>query len=278
MRLPGMFILCLLGGAFFSLQAAAQNYPVKAVRVIVPTAAGGNPDFILRPVAQKLSESMKQAFVVDNRPGASGIIGVELAARAPADGYTLLFAASGHIATPSALYEKLSFDAMRDFAPISNMVEAPFALFVHPSLPVTSVREFVALAKARPGQISYASFGIGSVPHFLSEAFAARTGVALLHVPYKGSAPASAALLAGHVMSVRCAAIDVAASARQTPARAGNRHRQTLGHGAGGTYVHRSRVCRGLCKRLVWIVRAGGDTARNCREATRRGRQGAGAA
>lgn len=201
MRLPGMFILCLLGSAFFSLQAAAQNYPVKAVRVIVPTAAGGNPDFILRPVVQKLSESMKQAFVVDNRPGASGIIGVELAARAPADGYALLFAASGHIATPSALYEKLSFDAMRDFAPISNMVEAPFALFVHPSLPVTSVREFVALARARPGQISYASFGIGSVPHFLSEAFAARTGVALLHVPYKGSAPASAALLAGHVMS-----------------------------------------------------------------------------
>jgi tripartite-type tricarboxylate transporter receptor subunit TctC len=182
-------------------QAVAQGYPVRSVRVIVPTAAGGNPDFILRPVAQKMSESLKQPFVVDNRPGASGIIGVELAARAPADGYTLLFAAIGHIATPSALYEKLPFDAVRDFAPISKLVEAPFALFVHPSLPAASVRELVALAKTRPGQITYASFGVGSFPHFLSEAFNAQTGVKMLHVPYKGSAPAASAMLAGHVMS-----------------------------------------------------------------------------
>lgn len=182
-------------------EVIAQNYPVRPIRVIVPTPAGGNPDFILRPVAQKMSESLKQPFVVDNRPGASGIIGVELAARAPADGYTLLFGAIGHLATPSALYEKLPFDAIKDFAPISNLVDTPFFLFVHPSVPAKTIKEFVALAKGRPGQITYMSFGIGSFPHFLTESFSSTTGIKLLHVPYKGSAPAAAALLAGHVMS-----------------------------------------------------------------------------
>lgn len=179
----------------------AQNYPVRPIRVIVPTAAGGNPDFILRPVAQKMSESLKQPLIVDNRPGASGIIGVELAARSPADGYTLLFGAIGHLATPSALYEKLPFDAVKDFAPVSNLVDTPFFLFVHPSLPARTVKEYVALAKARPGQITYMSFGVGSFPHFLTESLSSTTGIKLLHVPYKGSAPAAAALLAGHVMS-----------------------------------------------------------------------------
>lgn len=201
MRLLHFLAAAVLGWSVANPHATAQSYPAKPVRVIVPTAAGGNPDFILRPVAQKMSESLRQPFIVDNRPGASGIIGVELAARAPADGYTILFAAIGHIATPSALYQKLPFDALRDFAPISNLVDAPFALFVHPSLPVTTVRELVALAKARPGQITYASFGVGSFPHFLSEAFNSLTGVKMLHVPYKGSAPAASALLAGHVMS-----------------------------------------------------------------------------
>ncbi len=179
----------------------AQNYPARPIRVIVPTAAGGNPDFILRPVAQKMSESLKQPLIVDNRPGASGIIGVELAARSPADGYTLLFGAIGHLATPSALYEKLPFDAVKDFAPISNLVDTPFFLFVHPSLPAKTVKEYVALAKARPGQITYMSFGVGSFPHFLTESLSSTTGIKLLHVPYKGSAPAASALLAGHVMS-----------------------------------------------------------------------------
>lgn len=201
MRLLHVLSFVCLGWLLATQNVVAQGYPVRPVRVIVPTAAGGNPDFILRPVAQKMSESLKQPFIVDNRPGASGIIGVELAARAPADGYTILFAAIGHIATPSALYPKLPFDALRDFAPISNLVNAPFALFVHPSLPATTVRELVALAKARPGEITYASFGVGSFPHFLSEAFSAQTGVKMLHVPYKGSAPAASALLAGHVMS-----------------------------------------------------------------------------
>jgi tripartite-type tricarboxylate transporter receptor subunit TctC len=180
---------------------AAQNYPVKPVRIIVPTPAGGNPDFIARPVAQKMGESLKQTFLIDNRPGAAGTIGVELAVRAVPDGYTLLFGAIGHVASPPALYEKLAYDAVRDLAPVSNLADAPFALFVHPSLPARSVRELVALAKARPGQITYASFGVGSFTHFVTEAFNSAVGVKMIHVPYKGSAPAASALLGGEVMA-----------------------------------------------------------------------------
>ena len=180
---------------------SGQAYPLKPVRIIIPTPAGGNPDFIARPVAQKMSESLKQVFIIDNRPGAAGTIGVELATRAVPDGYTLLFGAIGHIATPPALYEKLSYDATRDLIAISEIADAPFALFVHPSLPARSVRELVALATARPGQITYASFGVGSYTHFATEALNSATGVKMVHVPYKGSAPAATALLGGEVMA-----------------------------------------------------------------------------
>ncbi len=180
---------------------SAQSYPTKPVRLLIPTAPGGNPDFIARPIAQKMSESLKQPIVIDNRPGAAGIIGVEFVARAAPDGYTILFGAIGHIATPSALHEKLAFDAIKDFAPISMLAAAPFALFVHPSVPARTVRELVALAKARPGHITYASFGVGSFTHFITESLSAATGIKMVHVPYKGSAPAAAALLAGEVMA-----------------------------------------------------------------------------
>lgn len=180
--------------------AVAQIYPTKPIRIIIPTAPGGNPDFIARPIAQKMSEAMKQAIVIDNRPGAAGIIGVEFVARAAPDGYTILFGAIGHVATPSALHAKLAFDAIKDFAPISLLAAAPFALFVHPSLAARSVQELVALAKARPGQINYASFGIGSFTHFVTEALSASVGIKMVHVPYKGSAPAAAALLSGEVV------------------------------------------------------------------------------
>lgn len=190
-------LICVIAYA----DVAAQNYPVRPVRIIVPTPAGGNPDFIARPVAQKMSESLRQTFIIDNRPGASGTIGVDLATRAVPDGYTLLFGAIGHVATPPALYAKLAYNATRDLAPISLLADAPFALFVHPSLPAKSVRELVALAKARPGQITYASFGVGSFPHFVTEALNSATGVKMVHVPYKGSAPAATALLGGEVMA-----------------------------------------------------------------------------
>ena len=198
----GILLACgSLIGVIANGDAAAQNYPLKPVRIIVPAPAGGNPDFIARPVAQKMSESLKQPFLIDNRPGAAGTIGVELAARAAPDGYTILSGAIGHVATPPALYEKLSYDVMRDLATISRLADAPLVLFVHPSLPAKNVRELVALAKARPGQISYASFGVGSVTHFIMEALSLAIGVKMIHVPYKGSAPAATALLGGEVMA-----------------------------------------------------------------------------
>jgi len=180
---------------------AAQTYPTRAVRIIVPTPAGGNPDFVIRPIALKMSENIKQAFIIDNRPGAAGTIGVELAARAAPDGYTLLLGAIGHVASPPALYEKLAYDAQRDLIPISLLADAPFALFVHPSLPVKSVRDLVAFAKARPGQITYASFGVGSFTHFITESLNSAIGIKMIHVPYKGSAPAASGLLGGEVMT-----------------------------------------------------------------------------
>jgi tripartite-type tricarboxylate transporter receptor subunit TctC len=201
MRAAHLLFCGPLLGLAMGADALAQAYPSKSVRIIVPTPAGGNPDFVARPVAQKMSESLKQTFIIDNRPGAAGTIGVELAVRAAPDGYTLLFGAIGHVASPPALYEKLAYDAVRDLAPITNLANAPFALFVHPSLPVRSVRELVALAKSRPGQITYASFGVGSFTHFVTEALNSATGVRMIHVPYKGSAPAASALLGGEVMA-----------------------------------------------------------------------------
>jgi tripartite-type tricarboxylate transporter receptor subunit TctC len=198
MPLRRLFLLMMLSA--IASGVAAQGYPTKPIRIIIPTAPGGNPDFIARPIAQKMSEAMKQPIVIDNRPGAAGIIGVEFVARAAPDGYTILFGAIGHVATPSALHAKLAFDAIKDFAPISMLAAAPFALFVHPSLAARSVQELVALAKARPGQLNYASFGIGSFTHFVTESLSASVGIKMVHVPYKGSAPAAAALLAGEVM------------------------------------------------------------------------------
>lgn len=187
-------------GMLACLDATAQSYPVKPIRIIIPTPPGGNPDFIARPVAQKMSESLKQPLVIVNQPGAAGIIGAEQAARAAPDGYTILFAAVGHVATTSALQRKIPFDINKDFAPISLVAAAPFALFVHPSVPAQTVGELVAHAKTRPGQITYASFGVGSFTHFAAEALGAAGGVSMHHIPYKGSAPAAAALLAGEVM------------------------------------------------------------------------------
>ena len=201
MHRPHVLAALILTWTVGSPHVEAQTYPAKTVRVIVPSAAGGNPDFIVRPVAQKMSESLKQAFIVDNRAGANGIIGLEVVAKSPPDGYTILLGALGHFATNFAINEKLPFDVIKDFAPIVNLVETPFFLFVHPSVPAKTVKEYVALAKARPAQITYMSFGVGSFPHFLSESLSSVAGVKLLHVPYKGSGPAATALLAGHVMS-----------------------------------------------------------------------------
>lgn len=180
-------------------QAAATGFPVRPVRFIVPNAAGGSTDLVARSVALKLSESLGQQVVVDNRPGSGGIIGTELVAKAVPDGYTLLMGTIGNIAISPHLYRKLSYDPVRDFAPITQLASAAYMLVTHPSLPVSSVKALVALARSKPGQVSYASAGSGTGSHLSAELFRSVSAVELIHIPYKGGTPALIDVMAGHV-------------------------------------------------------------------------------
>jgi tripartite-type tricarboxylate transporter receptor subunit TctC len=177
---------------------AETAYPSKPVRFIVPSSAGGGTDIIARALSQKLSEALGQQFVVENRPGAGQMIGIELAAKAPADGHTILMVASTLAINP-IMYKKVSYDPVRDFAPITQAASLPNVLVVHPSLPVKSVAELIALAKREPGRIAYASAGIGTSPQMSVELLKSLAGIDLLHVPYKGTAPGVIDVLAGQV-------------------------------------------------------------------------------
>jgi tripartite-type tricarboxylate transporter receptor subunit TctC len=179
--------------------ASAQTYPAKPVRLIVPFAPGGGTDILGRMLCQKLTEALGQTFLVDNRGGAGGIIGAELAAKAPADGYTLLLGSPGPLTINPALQPRMSYDSLRDFAPITLATISAFTLVVHPALPVRSVKELVALAKAKPGRLNYGSGGNGSVAHFSVEQFKALAGVNIVHIPYKGSNPSLTDLVAGQL-------------------------------------------------------------------------------
>jgi tripartite-type tricarboxylate transporter receptor subunit TctC len=177
----------------------AQTYPSKPVRLIVPYPPGGPTDFVGRAIGQKLTEAWGQTVVVENRAGAASAVGTELAARAPADGHTLLLGTSAGFSINPALGGKLPYDPERDFAPISLLVINPQILVVHPSLPVRSVKDLIALARARPGQLNYASVGNASPQHLGMEMLKSMTGIDMLHVPYKGTAPAVTDILAGNV-------------------------------------------------------------------------------
>jgi len=179
--------------------ASAQTWPVKPVRIIVPAAPGGPLDTLLRSFAPRLHETFGQSFVIDNRGGANGIIGTEVGAKSPPDGYTLLGTTNSMLVMNKAAFSKLPFEPLTDFEWISIIMSSPFALCVHPSLPAKNVRELVAFAKARPGQLSYGSFGPASVPQFGMELFQIQTGTKLTHIPYKGGAPAALALVSGEV-------------------------------------------------------------------------------
>ena len=181
-------------------QASAQNYPSKPVRVIVPFAAGGGLDIVLRPMLQKVSENLQQQFVLDIRAGANGIIGTEIGTKAPADGYTLIGATTGTITINPHVYARLPFDPAKDLVPVSNVGATSFVMVVHPSLAVRNVKEFIALAKRRPGEMTYGSPGIGGTNHLAAEYFLQQTGTRLIHVPYKGSQPLIADLIGGHVI------------------------------------------------------------------------------
>lgn len=183
---------------FAAPEAAAQPYPAKVVRMIVPLVPGGSVDSVARALAQKMSESMGQQVIVDNRGGASGNIGTELAVRAPADGYTVLTVSMTLVVNPY-LFPKLPFDVVRDLAPISLIGAAPALLNVHPSVPVKSVQELIALVKKNPGKLNYPSSGRGTNSHLPMELFKNLTGLNIVHVPYRGGAPGQTALLAGEV-------------------------------------------------------------------------------
>jgi tripartite-type tricarboxylate transporter receptor subunit TctC len=193
MRLPAVLL-----AAAFSASAFAQSFPSKPVRMVVPFAAGGAVDTVARALGQKLGESWKQPVLVDNRPGAGGNIAAEVVGKSPADGYTLLITTQGFAISPG-LYKKLPFDATRDFAPVTQLTSSYLVLVCSPQLHAQSIRELIALAKAKPGAINYGSTGTGAPPHLLGEVLKSVSGVDMLHVPYKGDAPLTQALLAGEV-------------------------------------------------------------------------------
>ncbi len=185
----------LLGAVATSVAAA---YPDRPIRLIVPSPPGGGTDSSTRAIAPKLGEILHQNIVIDNRPGASGNVGAEVAAQAPADGYTLLAIIASHTSNP-AVMRKVTFDLARDFAPISQTVTLPNLLVSHPSVPAKNVKELVAFIKSKPGQVQFASGGIGSIQHFAMELFLSMEKLKMIHVPYKGVAPATSDVIAGHV-------------------------------------------------------------------------------
>ena len=188
----------LVGAAVFPAAAVAQGYPTRPVHLVVPFAAGGAVDTVARALGQKLGETWKQPVIVDDRPGAGGNIAADAVAKASGDGYTLLITTQGFAISPS-LYKKLPFDATRDFAPVTQLTSSYLVLVCAPQLPSQSIRDLIALAKSKPGTINYGSTGTGAPPHLLGEVLKSAAGIDMLHVPYKGDAPLTQALLAGEV-------------------------------------------------------------------------------
>ena len=179
--------------------AAAQQYPSKPIRFVVPYVPGGGTDTLARLVGQKLSEALGQSVVIDNRPGAGGVIGGDMVAKSPPDGYTIMLASASPITVAPHIQKQMPYNPLKDFAPVTLIAIVPAVLAVHPALPVKSVKEVIALAKAKPGQLTFSSSGNGGTGHVSGEMFKMLAGVDMLHVPYKGTAPATTAVLSGEV-------------------------------------------------------------------------------
>lgn len=193
-RVAGYAVMGAIAGSAF-----AQGFPAKPVRIVVPFPPGGGVDIVARVIGPKLAAQYGQQVIVENRAGAAGIIGTEFAARSAPDGYTWALATLGNLAANKHLYAKMVVDPLKDLAPVTQVVDVHFVMVAHPSLPVRNVRQLIALAKSRPGEIVYASSGAGGAPHLGGELFNRLAGVNIRHVPYKGSGPSFADLLGGHV-------------------------------------------------------------------------------
>jgi len=196
--LHAVLVLAAACAGFMSTDLAAQQYPSRIIRVVNPNQPGGNSDILFRLLSPKMGEIMGQQLVVDYRPGAGGNIGAEIVAKSAPDGYTTLIAAASFMINPSLL-KNLPFDAVRDFTPLGLIVDIPAALVTHPSLPVRNVKQLIALAKARPGEMNFSSSGVGAVGHLSGALFNSITGTNIVHVPYKGAGPAVVDLVAGQV-------------------------------------------------------------------------------
>jgi len=201
LRAAALVISTVLASPVAGQSAGAQNYPSKPIRIIALSSPGSGPDIVGRLIGQKFTEAWGQQVIVDTRPGATGIIGAEIAARAAPDGHTLVII-TAQAPIVSAMYEKLPYSLLRDFSPISLMASTPFLLVVHPSVAATSVGELIELVKARPGQLRYGSGGSGSPPHLSAEIFKSMTGIDIVHIPYKGITPALMDTVGGQVHMV----------------------------------------------------------------------------
>jgi len=200
--------------------AVAQNYPTKPIRILIAQAPGSATDVVSRVVGNRLSEGLGQPIVIEARPGAGGVVGTEAAARSAPDGYTLFMANNSTHGSNPAVYARLPYDAINDFAPIAFVASVPYVLVVDPSLPAKNVQELVALAKSRPGKMNYASAGNGSTHHFCGELLKSMSGIDLLHIPYKGSPPAIAGLLGGEVSMMFANVADIGSQIKNAKVKA----------------------------------------------------------
>ena len=192
-------LFCIIFGNLAVAQAQPAPYPSKPIRLVVPFTPGGSTDILARAIGQELTKAWGQTVIVDNVPGAGGAIGADKVAKAPADGYTLLMGHIGTLAVNPSLYPKLPYNPVKDFAPVAWVARVPNVLVVHPSVPAKNVKELVALAKAKPGQLNYGSGGNGSAANLATEYFKLETGTSMLHIPYKGTAPAVTDLIGGQI-------------------------------------------------------------------------------
>lgn len=218
MRIQVPMFTCIV--ALMVQPAVAQTYPVKPIRILIAQAPGSATDNVSRVLSAKLAEQLGQQFVIEARPGAGGAVGTEAAARSPADGYTLFMANNSTHGSNPAVYKKLPYDAIKDFAPIILIASTPYVLTVHPSLPVKTVKELVALAKKRPGELNYGSAGNGSTHHLSGELLNMMAGIKLVHVPYKGTTPALTGLLSGEVSVMFFTVVGIEPHAKSGKARA----------------------------------------------------------